>query len=63
MQHLKTKRVERASCNVRGVNIRLEALEHFSGRLVRERECKNTLRFNAFIDEVQDLFRNHSGFA
>jgi ATP-dependent exoDNAse (exonuclease V) beta subunit len=55
--------VERASRNVRGVNVLLESLEHFSGRLIRKRKGKNALGFDAMIDEVQDLFCDHSGFA
>ena len=63
MEHLKTKRVECASRDVRGVNVLLESLEHFGGRFIREREGKNALRFDAIINEVQDLLRYHSGFA
>jgi hypothetical protein len=63
MQHLKTKRVERASRDIGGVYVLLESLEHFGGRLIREREGKNALRFDAIINEVQDLFCDHSGFA
>ncbi len=62
MQHLKTKRVECASRNVRGVIILLESLEHFGGRLIREREGKNALKFDAIFDEVEDLLRYHPGF-
>jgi hypothetical protein len=55
--------VERASCYIGGVNVLLEPLEHFSRSLIRERKGKNALRFDAIINEVQDLFRYYTGFA
>jgi len=37
---LETKRVECTSRDVRGVNVLLESLEHFGGRLIRERKAR-----------------------